>query len=447
MIFGKLLKKIESNKKPILTFYFSIGTALIIVLFITYVQGFQKRASLEAKIVPNLISQFMYLSGYDDFEPLIIQYILEEIIAKIDYPIIITNEKQIPIFWKNIGIDETTQWHTLPPQQRAIALRKLNRMKEKNYKIVLTHTDNSDHNTEKKVIGYTFYEDSKIIKRLKVLPYIELFFIVIFILIGLYGLSLAKRNEKKMIWVGLAKETAHQFGTPISSLQGWIDFLKVKIETIINPSYQTENNQANNIEFIFNLQEILDDMSSDITLLNKVASRFGKVGSTINLNPNNIDNVINQSIEYFKKRLPHFNNYVNIHYICKDKNTFLDIDIELMQWAIENLLKNCIDAMQNKSGDIIITSFKYERKYCILIKDEGIGINKSMYNKIFEPGITTKTRGWGLGLSLTKRIIEEFHFGKIKVLESTLNEGTTFEILLPLLEKDYSLKQIIKHKK
>ncbi len=441
MIFGKLLKKIESNKKSILTFYFSIGTALIIVLFITYALGFQKRAAKEAKIVPDLVTQFMYFSGHEDFESLLIQYILEEIIAKIDYPIIITNEKQIPIFWKNIGVTENIQWNSLPPQQRALALRKLNRMKEKNYKIELTHNNPLNPDNQHNIIGYTFYEDSKIIKRLKVLPYVELFFIVVFILFGLYGLSLAKRNEKKMIWVGLAKETAHQFGTPISSLQGWIDFLKIKIENTLNPSCELSDRETERTEFLFNMQEILEDMSSDIVLLKKVASRFGKVGSTVSLKPQNIDNVINQSIEYFQKRLPHFNNHLRIHYLCKDENAFLNIDIELMQWALENMLKNCIDSMQNKSGDIIITSFKHERKFYILIKDEGIGISKSMFNKIFEPGITTKTRGWGLGLSLTKRIVEEFHYGKIKVLESTINEGTTFEISLPLLEEEYSLEK------
>lgn len=438
MIFGKLLKKVELNKKSILKFYFTIGTGLIVVLFITYVQGFQKRATKEAKIVPDLVTKFMYFSGYEDFESQLVQYILRDIIANIDYPIIITNEKQIPVFWKNIGITENVQWNSLPPEQRAIALRRLNKMKEKDHRIVLTHPNIRD-GYEDTILGYTFYEDSKIVKRLKVLPYVEVFFIIIFISLGIYGQSLAKKNEKKMIWVGLAKETAHQFGTPISSLLGWIDFLKIKIDNNLNNSNHSLEND--NSQFLLDMQDILEDMSSDIFLLKKVASRFGKVGSTVSLKKSNIDDVINNSIDYFTKRLPHFNNQLKIHYIFKDKDTYLNIDTELMQWALENMLKNCIDAMQMKAGNIIITTFKLERKYYILIKDEGVGINKSMYNKIFEPGITSKDRGWGLGLSLTNRIITEYHHGKIKVLESTLNEGTTFEISLPLLEDDYVLEK------
>ena len=418
MNFGKLSKNFDISKKALLKIYFTIGTILIVGLFVTYAEGFQKQASHEAKIVPDLISKFMYFAGHENFEAILVQYILEEIIANIDYPIIITNERQIPVFWKNLGISENANWNNLPPEQKVIAIRKLNNIRKRGHIIPLYHSE------EDIVLGYTFYEDSKIIKRLKILPYVEVFFIVTFILFGLYGLSLVKRNEKKMIWVGLAKETAHQFGTPISSLIGWIDFLKIKLEN--NPQKD-------------DLYEMLDDMTSDVLLLKKVASRFGKVGSNIKLKPSNIDIIINQSIEYFQKRLPHFNNEINIHFICKNENTMLLLDAELIQWAFENLIKNCIDAMKNKSGNIILTAFKYERKFYILFKDEGIGMSKSMFSKVFEPGITTKSRGWGLGLSLTKRIVEEFHNGKIKVLESTVGEGTTFEISLPLMEDDYSL--------
>jgi len=177
---------------------------------------------------------------------------------------------------------------------------------------------------------------------------------------------------------------------------------------------------------------MLDDMTLDVHLLKKVASRFGKVGTSIKLQPIPINDVINTCINYFQKRLPHFHNEITIHHESKNNDIVLMLDEELMLWALENLIKNCIDAMKNRSGSILITSYLKDKKFHITVKDEGIGMNKSMYNKIFEPGITTKARGWGLGLSLTKRIIEDYHKGKIRVSESVVNEGTTFEIVLPM---------------
>ena len=177
---------------------------------------------------------------------------------------------------------------------------------------------------------------------------------------------------------------------------------------------------------------MLDDMASDINLLKKVASRFGKVGSNIQLQPICINDLLEANVNYFTKRLPHFNNEINISHKAKHKNVTLMLDEELILWAFENLVKNCIDAMIHKSGKIVFTSYKTDNKFYILVKDNGTGMPKSMYKKIFEPGITTKARGWGLGLSLTKRIIEEYHKGKIRVLESTVNKGTTFEIVLQI---------------
>jgi signal transduction histidine kinase len=219
-----------------------------------------------------------------------------------------------------------------------------------------------------------------------------------------------------MIWTGLAKETAHQFGTPISSLIGWIDFLRIKIEN---------NPQKEELNSIFN------DMNHDVEILKKVASRFGKVGSNIALIPSDIDEIIMDTIEYYKKRLPNDNNKIKMIYKTLNPKTILNIDKELFSWAIENIIRNCIDAMKNKKGVIKIQSYRQEESFFILIKDQGEGIKKSMLKSIFEPGVTTKERGWGLGLSLTKRIIEEYHNGKVKVLDSSAKQGTTIEITLP----------------
>jgi len=214
----------------------------------------------------------------------------------------------------------------------------------------------------------------------------------------------------------LAKETAHQFGTPISSLLAWSDVLKMRIE-----------NKYNDTE----MMEMLDFMKTDVRHLQRVVNRFGKVGSTIKLQPYSIQSVIDETIRYFEDRLPVKDHKIVFHLISKLDDRMINIDSELIKWTMENLIKNCIDAMKLKGGNIIITAFCKEKWTYILIKDEGIGLPKSEFTKIFEPGVTSKKRGWGLGLSLAKRIIEDYHKGKIKVLESTINEGTTFEICLP----------------
>jgi signal transduction histidine kinase len=232
---------------------------------------------------------------------------------------------------------------------------------------------------------------------------------------GLYGLMLLKRTEKDSLWIGLAKETAHQFGTPITSLMGWVDYLKAHPH-----GFKTETEYAQFIEW----------MTADLEKLKTVTSRFGKVGSAIKLAPNDLNQVLEEIVEYFKERLPHQSSKIELSYISKLDDTKVLMDSDLIKWTMENLIKNCIDAIGKKGGNIIITSFVKKPWVYIHVRDEGKGIPRKLWNKIFDPGITTKNRGWGLGLSLAKRIIVEYHLGKIKVLESTIGEGTTIEIML-----------------
>jgi len=411
MVSGKLPKKISYIHNNFIILYFSLGLLVIVILYIYFTERYQKQASIEAKAIPELINNFLYYSGHDNFENILVQYVFYNIIANINYPIIYTNAQHEPIFWKNINIHDDANWSSLSENQQNVIYKKIQKMRKKNHVIPLYHAE------DRTILGYTYYEDSDMIKRLKYLPYVEVSFIVIFVLYGLYVQSMVKKYEKNQIWVGLARETAHQFGTPITSLIGWLDIMKNKLE---------------NHEQSIKLTGILDEMITDIDLLKKVTSRFGKMGSQVMLQLTNIDTVIVERIDYFKKRLPHFNNQIYLEYTSQKKNVELMLDKELMQWAFENLLKNCIDAMKNKSGYIRINTFCLDNKYHLQVKDQGIGIHKSQFKKIFEPGITAKSRGWGLGLTLTKRIIEEYHTGKIYVLDSVIDEGTVMEVVLPI---------------
>jgi len=270
------------------------------------------------------------------------------------------------------------------------------------------------------VISKILYSSSPTIKRLKFLPYFEFFIMILFIAVGITGLFIMKKQEKESLWVALAKETAHQFGTPITSLLGWLEVLRSK-----TAEYKD----------IQQMEDIVQNMKVDVHYLEKIASRFGKVGSDIQIKEANIEMTIHETLEYFRDRIPSSNKQVNLNYIHRAEDKVICFDPDLIKWALENLIKNAIDAMKDKSGNIFIITYDKGDKFYIQIKDEGCGIPKKAQKQIFDTGYTTKNRGWGLGLALTKRIIEEFHNGKIYITKSEPNEGTTIEIMLPKKNK------------
>ena len=382
-------------------------------MMILYSNNIISVAKNESKMVPNLIANFIQHSTEDNFDEILVQYILEEVIQKVDYPLIVTDADNRPLYWKNLDIPENVELSTLTKEEKARLYYELKKMRKKHWVIPLRYTKRNS-----KILGYTYFSESASIRLLKFLPYLVGISFLLFILLGIYGLILKKRQEKNQLWIGLAKETAHQFGTPITSLLGWIDILKLKINS-------AEIDEKESFDMMLN------QMAIDVEQLKKVASRFGKVGSTIKLVDTDIVKVLDETVEYYKLRTPTLTNKINLYFITKMKEKIIKIDEELFKWAIENLIKNAIDAMQLKGGNIIVTLLQDEENIDILVKDEGKGMPKKMFNSVFNPGITTKKRGWGLGLSLSKRIIEEYHNGKIKVLESTIGEGTTFEIEIP----------------
>ena len=255
---------------------------------------------------------------------------------------------------------------------------------------------------------YIFYNESQLLKMLRYFPYVQLSVIAIFIMFAFITFRISKQDEQNRIWIGMAKETAHQLGSPTSSLLGWIEYLK---------SQNTE-------------QFVIEEMSKDITRLLKVVDRFSKIGSASTMVPRNIYELVNNAVSYFKTRIP---KNVTLRY-----NTSVSAPLQalvneaLFEWVIENLLKNALDALQGK-GYIDVSVYDDNKWIYIDVKDTGKGIAKSNFSKIFNPGYTTKTRGWGLGLSLSKRIINEYHKGRIFVAESELDKGTIMRVMVKKL--------------
>ncbi len=253
-----------------------------------------------------------------------------------------------------------------------------------------------------------FYGKSKTLVFLTFFPVMQVAAFALLLWLGVFTFRSNKINEQNRVWVGLAKETAHQLGTPTSSLLGWIEYLRTQP---IDP-------------------EAVEEMGKDLTHLMKIADRFSKIGSETPLNPANINEVVGETVMYFRKRIPK-NVELNYNGLAMAP-VRARINPALFEWVIENLLKNALDALQGR-GTIDVRISHDERNIFIDVADSGKGIPRSNWKKIFEPGFTTKTRGWGLGLSLSHRVIEEYHKGRIFVAESEVGNGTTMRVILKLL--------------
>jgi anti-sigma regulatory factor (Ser/Thr protein kinase) len=260
-----------------------------------------------------------------------------------------------------------------------------------------------------KTTQYIYHDDSLLLKQLLYFPYIQFGVIIVFLVIAFFAFFTTVKAEQNQVWVGLSKETAHQLGTPISSLLAWVDLLKSRHQD----------------------DKLIIEMEKDVKRLGIIAERFSKIGSKPDLQRVELNHVISNAVQYMSSRSSQ-----KVSILCQFKTNetiHAMINVPLFEWVIENLCKNAIDAMDG-IGNIVIDVIKNNHDITIDIKDSGKGIEKRNYKLIFTPGFTTKARGWGLGLSLVKRIIEEYHGGKIFVKQSEIGIGTTFRIILHKLD-------------
>lgn len=259
-------------------------------------------------------------------------------------------------------------------------------------------------------VNYFYYKNSVILERLKYYPFIQVTLIAMFIILGYVGFSNARRAEQNRVWVGMAKETAHQLGTPISAMLAWMEHLKILSEG--KPDQM----------------EVVDELNKDVNRLELVADRFSKIGSSPELREEDIFHELKEVREYMEKRSPR---RVKFEFPDADNEPLtVKVNPHLFEWVLENLVRNALDALDGE-GTISAEVYKEGRFVCVDISDTGKGIPSGNHRKVFEPGYTTKKRGWGLGLSLAKRIIENYHQGRILVKRSEVGVGTTFTIKLP----------------
>ncbi|MBN2366571.1 MAG: sensor histidine kinase [Calditrichaeota bacterium] len=332
-----------------------------------------------------------------------LSFFFNEVIQTADYPSIYTDAEGEPAFWRNIDIP---QQNTRPlPEEIELELKeKIREFDQMNEPIPISYQGS--------VLGFYHYGQSQIIQQLKWLPYIEVAVVALFILIGYAGFSSIKKSEERLIWVGMAKETAHQLGTPLSSLIGWFEYMK-----------SSPNKTA----------EVLPDIGKDLDRLQTVANRFSKIGSVPDLKKEEIDSIISEVLDYFSRRLPQGEGKVQISKHVQPELPPLMLNRDLFSWVMENLIKNALDALEGNGGYInIFADYLGEKQIYVDIQDSGRGIQSRERKNIFKPGFSTKKRGWGLGLSLAKRIIEDYHGGNIELKETQAGMGSTFRIILKI---------------
>lgn len=249
------------------------------------------------------------------------------------------------------------------------------------------------------------YDDSLMLKRIAVYPYVQLGVVLLFVIVAIFALLTSKRAEQNKVWVGLSKETAHQLGTPISSLMAW--------STILKETYPDD--------------ELLPEMDKDVKRLQLIADRFSKIGSIPEPVPSCLNDVLIHVVDYMDRRT---SKKIEMKTELPNEDVIINMNASLFEWVIENLCKNAVDAMGGKLGSITLRLEETDKRAIVEVSDTGKGIKKKDISNVFRPGFTTKKRGWGLGLSLAKRIVEEYHHGKIYVKNSEIGKGTTFRIEL-----------------
>jgi len=374
-----------------------------------YTQDLVSRLQHKERVMVQLYARGLeYVSNANPSET-DFSFILENLIKPIDFPVILTDAKDNVNFAnrfdlknniKNVKYDSTLSDSEL----KGFFTEKIKEMDAINKPIVVAYADTI-------VLTRIHYGDSELINKLKYYPILQLIFAALFIIVGYIGFSNIKKNEQGNIWVGMAKETAHQLGTPISSLMGWLEILLL--------NYKDPDK----------VLDIVDEISNDVEKLNKITYRFSKIGSKPELKECVVYDEISGIVEYFKRRLPQSGKNVSL-IIEGDRSIKAQINGRLFEWVLENLIKNALDAIEKNEGEIRFEIKEHKDTVEIDVSDTGKGIDLKRRKDIFRPGYSTKRRGWGLGLSLSKRIIEDYHKGKIFVKNSVPDEGTVFKIVL-----------------
>ncbi len=388
--------------KTIIRWALTIASFLIVALILWNTNQFFQKFKNEERLKMEVLA-----IAYENFNniDLDVDVSLEEkiIASNSSIPMIVTYDNGDIYRWANLGVPNSSKFTSLPEKDRLYLHKQLRKMQAENEPLVVNYKQDNVNVTQR-----IYYRDSDLLNRLQFYPLGLLLILLLFGTIIYLVFQQNKVAEQNKLWAGMAKETAHQIGTPLSSLLGWVELLRL------------ENTS----------EDIVTEIEKDVDRLNTIADRFSKIGSIPKLEPTDLVEETKNAFGYIKSR-----SFKQITFDFKDdcgEPLMVNLNQQLYSWVIENLVKNAIDAMQGK-GNLTVTISRENNHALVLVSDTGKGILKRLHKKIFDPGYTTKKRGWGLGLSLTKRIIEDYHNGRIYVKNSEIGKGTTFAIELKLI--------------
>ena len=386
---------------------FFVLTIFSIIGIVLYVQTLVRDLREESRNIVEFYAMTIERLATSDIDSKALGWVSDNILGKIDFPIIMTDPTGEPTGWRGLGfeLEDGRSPETIAKVKKIIIQMERQRAP---VPIIVKNPDTA----EETLLTYLYYGESKNIIQLSLLPYISLSIMSLLVIIAFIGFNSIKTSEQRYIWVGMAKETAHQLGTPVSSLLGWIELLR-------SGDLKTED-----------IQTVAQDMRTDVSRLEKVAARFSQIGSQSDIRVQELEPIFRDIAAYFHRRLPQTGKELKIRQSYENIPP-IAVNKDLFEWALENLIKNSIDAVKQKKGIIeISTGMIGDKRIYIDIRDNGIGITAKRKGDIFKPGYSTKKRGWGLGLNLAKRIVEEYHYGRLYVKESRPGQGTIMRIEL-----------------
>ncbi|ROL58736.1 sensor histidine kinase [Bacteroidetes/Chlorobi group bacterium MS-B_bin-24] len=402
----KIIRLSSSNKWQIKLLFIVVASIIIFLIMLFTNQLVNELVQREKESIQLFADVYRrYTSPNTNPEDL--DFLVSKLSNLIKFPMIMTDENDNPIFpfeSYTLNINFKPQWTT--EQKRQYLKKMISDIKE-NYQPIIIYNENGE------IFAKFYYSHSTLIDRLKYFPYIEFLVAFVFLLFAYTAFKNIKKNEESKLWVGMAKEAAHQLGTPLSSLLAWLEILNNNENPSISPG------------------EIIDEMKQDVERLQIISERFSKIGSPAERKRENLVELLDKVINYFSKRIPHLGKKIEIVKNFPSSYIFADINPILFSWALENLLKNAFEAIESKEGKVTITINQTRKRIQILISDNGRGMTARQKRLAFVPGFTTKTRGWGIGLTFCKRIIEDYHDSKIYIKETAPGKGTTFAIELP----------------
>ncbi len=414
------LSNYRGNIRFWLKAYLLIGVALLTLGVFLYNNRVIRRMEEQSAATTSLFSRFIaevVLEVQDEGK----RRILQDVMQRIELPVVLTDVDGRPFGWHRVGVEPPSEEDfenlaTLdpanPPDGKMKALvERIRKMDKSRDPIPIRAADSGE------VLAYVHFGLSRLQRELRLMPFIQLALFLVFMAVALQGFRYLKLSEQRSIWVGMAKETAHQLGTPLSALLGWTQLLRDQVAEGKSEDIATS----------------VDEMEEDLRRLSKVTERFSKIGAQPELKTISISEVLERTAQYFHRRLPRLkaDSTLTLEF---EETPLMRGNEELLEWVFENLIKNGLDALGESGGTISIRT-RYDpskRMVEITVHDSGKGVPPALRHRIFSPGFTTKRRGWGLGLALTRRIVEDYHGGELKLADSHAGKGSTFMVRFPV---------------